>query len=107
VYPVAASPCCNWLRRRRGRLGDQHLFLLELIDHGEPGHLVANNAFRDIERRASHAVFDDLGKRRLAGRGSAGDDVEPVHLELEISALTFVAVDVDGSDLHGRIPKAV
>ena len=38
---------------------------------------------------------------------AAGDDVEPVHLELEIPALTVVAVDVDGTDLHGRIPKVV
>ena len=53
----------------RGRLGDQHLLVLELVDHGEPGHLVANDAFGDVERGASHAVFDDLGERRLAGGG--------------------------------------
>ncbi len=91
----------------RGRLGDQHLLVLELVDHGEPGHLVADDAFGDVERGAPHAVFDDLGERGLAGGGPAGDDVEPVHLEPEIPALAVVAVDVDGTDLHGRIPKVV
>lgn len=79
----------------RSWLGDQHLLILELVDHGEPRHLVADNAFRDVKRGSSHAVFNNIRERGLTGGGAASNDVEAVYLELKVAALAVMAENVD------------
>ena len=99
---TAAAMARSWRR-----FGYEHLLAFELIDDSEPSDAVSDNALRNVEGRATHAVFYDFRKRRLAGGRTASNNVKSLYVEGEVSSPAIVAVDVDRLDLHGLMPKDV